>query len=190
MDDYLSKPLVPALLFSKLSDLALALMGRAGDTAAGGGAPGAAPASGDAVAAFDTAPMDNLALIMTQDDLHGVIDLFLDDVGKRIARIGAAAAQKDLAATGQEAHAIRGSADNVGALRLGHLASALEAACRDGEHDNAERIADALPAAAVSASDALCAWRDARLHAAAVTSPVADAAMTSGQPANRSGPSS
>jgi PAS domain S-box-containing protein len=170
MDDYLSKPINANVLLSKLGDLAFALKLRTGETAPVAASPPATP-SGDANVAFDPTSLETLVTIMPPGDLHDFIDLFLEQVEMRIALIAVAAAKHDHDAVGREAHAILGSAGNVGARRLGQLAGALEMACRDGERDTVERITDALAAASLSTSEALRAWRDARLRIQAVMSP-------------------
>ncbi|MDB5941934.1 MAG: response regulator [Ramlibacter sp.] len=128
MDDYLTKPLLVSALAQMLEKwLAPA---------------GAAPASPEPVAAaaasaaedpqrvvMDFARLeefrdyDDEELTMTRE----VIELFTADAPLRLQAIAAAIAAGDAHALGQAAHALRGSAGNVGAIAIQQAAAELEA---------------------------------------------------------------
>lgn len=149
MDDYLSKPLDPAALFRVLDRLAEPR------------SPAAAPSRiADPGAEFDPAPLETLASHMSRQQVAEFAAMFLDHIGGYMARIGAAAAQGDLAVLGQEVHAVAGIGGNVGAMRLSVLGRALEAACKTGRHEVASELMPQLTAAAETATAAVRRWLD------------------------------
>jgi signal transduction histidine kinase/DNA-binding response OmpR family regulator len=140
MDDYLTKPL-------QVAALAQALERWIG----GGGEPPAPPrdAAAEAPAAPAAALMDfqrleefrefdDPELSMTRD----VIALFLADAPQRLAALDAAVAAGDAHALSLAAHALKGSAGNIGATAIHQAAGALETLARDGfPADGAEQVA-------------------------------------------------
>ena len=131
MDDYLTKPL-------QLAALAQALERWTVPAAAGGNAaPAASAAASDSAAEpqlMDFARLeefrefDDAALTMT----HQVTALFLADTPPRLQAIADALAAQDAPALAAAAHALKGSAGNVGAVALQREAGALESRARGG----------------------------------------------------------
>ena len=162
MDDYLSKPLNPAMLISKLGDLALALKKPArGPALAAAASANTSPADAPTeIGILDGGRLSLLESVMPPESLREFLGLFLEQTEERAARIQAASAEGDLAALGREAHSLLGAAGNVGAVDVSRLAEALETACRAGERAAAERLGGELVAAADLAAAALRAWLD------------------------------
>jgi chemotaxis protein histidine kinase CheA len=66
----------------------------------------------------------------------------------------------DLNAIGRNAHVITGTAGNIGAMLVSHLARLLNDACEDGNPSDINRFVDELMAANVLTSDAIHNWLD------------------------------
>jgi signal transduction histidine kinase/CheY-like chemotaxis protein/HPt (histidine-containing phosphotransfer) domain-containing protein len=129
MDDYLTKPL-------QVAALAQALEKWIGGAAAAQPQPAAAPAVAPPpdVPVMDFSRLDEFKefddeeLTMTRE----VVGLFLDDTPGRLAAIDQAVAAGDAAQLATAAHALKGSAGNVGARALHVAAGELESLARAG----------------------------------------------------------
>ncbi|WCJ58884.1 PAS domain S-box protein [Fontisphaera persica] len=142
MDDYVQKPV-------ELSEL-LAAFTRAGIPIR----PAApAPAATPAPATPETSPpanpggdatlpvLDNQALLRLRqlqqagqpDPVVEMIDLFLQDLPRRLQLIGDAVHRQDAAALKNAAHSLKGSARNMGAARLAALCAELEKLGHEGQ---------------------------------------------------------
>jgi signal transduction histidine kinase/CheY-like chemotaxis protein/HPt (histidine-containing phosphotransfer) domain-containing protein len=148
VDDYLSKPLDPAILFAKLADHA-------------------ATATPRAALELDTDHLEKLGTLLPAPKLRELLRSYLGTADKQTALVGAYSAQGDLEALRREAHTIVGCAGNFGALRLSELARELEIACLAGERASAERLAGEVHEASRMASRALRAWLDVKDDASA-----------------------
>jgi signal transduction histidine kinase/CheY-like chemotaxis protein/HPt (histidine-containing phosphotransfer) domain-containing protein len=156
MDDYLTKPL-------QVGALAQALEKWIG--VSGAEQP---PALASATAASDTAgepPMDfgRLQEFRDYDDeeltmTREVIGLFLADTPQRLEAIEAAVAARDAQALATAAHALKGSAGNVGATALHKLAGKLEASAKEGWPDDAAAQAAQLQSLWESTRRAIDGW--------------------------------
>jgi CheY-like chemotaxis protein/HPt (histidine-containing phosphotransfer) domain-containing protein len=156
MDDYLTKPL-------QVGALAQALEKWIG--VSGAEQP---PALASATAASDTAgepPMDfgRLQEFRDYDDeeltmTREVIGLFLADTPQRLEAIEAAVAARDAQALATAAHALKGSAGNVGATALHKLAGKLEASAKEGWPDDAAAQAARLRSLWESTRQAIDGW--------------------------------
>src|ERR1700722_3863281 len=84
MNDYISKPINPVVLFTKLKDLAATLELEG----AGKGAPSgeASPASASAI---DTACLGTLEAMMPPEDVREFLELYLSQADERLSRIRA-----------------------------------------------------------------------------------------------------
>ena len=125
MNDYLAKPL-------QLSTLYTALV-RAMDELA---PVPPQKRNGSDTAVLDRAILDGLRELREADEPDPVaelIDLFLHDAGPRLEKIKSAIAQHDKAALIAAAHALKGSASNLGARSLAALCAALEKKAKAGE---------------------------------------------------------
>jgi HPt (histidine-containing phosphotransfer) domain-containing protein len=129
MDDYLTKPLLVAALARTLEKWL------AGEPPAAASQPSpSTPPSASPVDVIDFARLqefrdyDDEALTMTRE----VVGLFLADVPQRLDAIAAAIGADDTQALSQAAHALKGSAGNVGAVAIQRAASELEALAAAG----------------------------------------------------------
>jgi len=84
-----------------------------------------------------------------------LISLFLTESADHLAKVEALRAAGDLTAAGRTAHGLVGMAGNLGALELSVRARAFEQACRKGETDNIDVLAQDMAAAAGRAMTAL-----------------------------------
>ncbi len=155
MNDHVAKPVDPAKLFVTLLKWLPACAAKVG---AGGTAPAeAAPAD-----KADTALRSRLAAIPDLDleaglrimrgKLHSylsLLKLFVDGHGNDVQRLTMLIGQGDLRAAEQIAHALKGTAGNVGALPIHALAGALDAALKRGDgaaaQDALTPLAERLP---------------------------------------------
>lgn len=85
----------------------------------------------------------------------GFVEMFLSGAPVRIARLKALAAASDAAALAAAAHALRGSAGNVGALRLSVLFHRIEQAAQGANPAEAAALIGTLDEAYAAARDAL-----------------------------------
>jgi PAS domain S-box-containing protein len=148
MDDYLSKPLDPIMLFKKLSE-----RGRAAAAV-----PVASVRGGASTAVFDPERLETYKIHMPHDRVDELVTLFLEQIDDQIAGIRALAGAGDLALLEREAHTLAGSAGNLGADQVTEFARELQAACKVGHVANANRLAIALEDAVRGAAAALRGW--------------------------------
>jgi HPt (histidine-containing phosphotransfer) domain-containing protein len=133
MDDYLTKPLLVSALAQMLEKW-VAPAGAAPASPEPLAAPAASAADDPGPVAMDFARLeefrdyDDEELTMTRE----VIALFTADAPQRLKAIAAAIAAGDADALGQAAHALKGSAGNVGAIAIQQAAAELEALAAGG----------------------------------------------------------
>ena len=84
-----------------------------------------------------------------------LISLFLSETADHLAKVEALREAGDLTAAGRTAHGLVGMAGNLGALEFSVRARAFEQACRKGETDNIDVLAQEMTAAAGRAMTAL-----------------------------------
>ncbi|HMA09996.1 MAG TPA: response regulator, partial [Ramlibacter sp.] len=157
MDDYLTKPL-------QLAALAQALERWTAPSAVGANAAPAPVATASEEAAepqvMDFARLeefrefDDATLTMT----HQVMALFLADTPSRLQAIADAVAGQDAAALATAAHALKGSAGNVGAVALQREAGTLESRARGGFPADAAQRLQALREFWEATQAALASW--------------------------------
>ena len=152
MDDYLSKPIDNAELFSRLNDVAGGLVGR-------GRGPALVAEDCLPPATIDPARLEMIAEVMAGGEpLDEFVDVFLVNTAERINQIRRLLDCHDLDGTGREAHTLLGTAGNFGALRLSWLAAELRAACDAGNASHARDLAEGLTEAWDATSGAMRAW--------------------------------
>jgi len=153
MDDYLSKPLDPAALFSKLSDIASAIKRPL--------APVSAPPPPRAdVDGIDLAALDRLRDMIGTAEFRRLLGKFLDEFGSRIDSIGEELRAGNLAMAARQAHDLVSTSGNCGAKRICELARELERACKKGEATAADENYAKICRAAIDATAALGEMRD------------------------------
>ncbi|HZT89146.1 MAG TPA: PAS-domain containing protein [Stellaceae bacterium] len=150
MDDYVSKPLDPDILFRKL-----AFYGNAAKpTAAFHEEPPASAEPPD----FDPDGLQVLERHLPPSKVTDLVRLFLDGMPDQLCCLDAAAAVEDRAAVAAVAHSLVSAAGNIGAMKLSSLARVLETECQSGTADPiAARLMPLKDAAAATAA-ALRAW--------------------------------
>lgn len=84
-----------------------------------------------------------------------LVDKFHVTLGARVQSIQGHALAGRIAELASEAHALKGSASNLGAGRLAALCAEIEAAARTGEAENAARLVGRLAAESETARAAL-----------------------------------
>ena len=154
MDDYLSKPVNPASLLAKLAVIAEKLSLSRREPVA---VPPKSPALNDvlAKAGIETAALDTLDSVMTPADAREFVEAFRTDLATRMSRMLDTDSVETLAA---DAHALIGTAGNVGAMKVSQLAGSVEKACKAGEFASARATVAVLRRTADTASEGLEAW--------------------------------
>jgi HPt (histidine-containing phosphotransfer) domain-containing protein len=149
MDDYLSKPIDNAELYSRINNVAAGLVGR-------GAVPG--PVAADGVA-IDLARLEMIAEVMAAGEPLGeFVDVFLVNTAGRIGQICRFLDCNDLSGTGREAHTLLGTAGSFGASELSRIAGELRAACDTGDSRLARDIAGRLAQVWCATAAAMRAW--------------------------------
>jgi HPt (histidine-containing phosphotransfer) domain-containing protein len=153
MDDYLSKPVNPGALLDKLGEIAGKIVGPPPATAK--------PALDDLLekAGIETAALDTLDSVMTPEEARDFIEAFRAELATRMSRMLTAETPEALAA---DAHALIGTAGNVGAMKVSELASAVEKSCKAGDFASAQATVAVLRRTADTASEGLEAWLRAK----------------------------
>ncbi len=155
MNDYLTKPLQVAALAQALEKWIAGQEPAAGPAPSGPAAePGAAGPLMDFSRLEEFKEYDDEEQTMTRE----VITLFMADAPQRLAAIGEAIAAGDAAALARAAHALKGSASNIGAAAMHLASSTLEADAHHGlPADAAARLAS-LQTLWQKTREALASW--------------------------------
>lgn len=98
---------------------------------------------------LDPAVIENLRQLTPPgepDVLAEVLELFLQDVPRRIERLRASCAAGDAAELHKTAHSLKGSAGNIGARAMLAICRQLDDPGRVGDLTEAKRLVDALEA--------------------------------------------
>jgi len=96
---------------------------------------------------IDMTVVDELLALCDDDDPELLVDLirmFLEDGPNRVRSIETGATEGDLELVEQAAHSLKGSAGNLGAVKVQHLAEELQLAGRSGDRESAARLAERL----------------------------------------------
>lgn len=90
--------------------------------------------------AIDTSVIETLKEIMG-DDFGIIVDTFIGDTGKLVSSLTELQAQNDVEVFTRNAHSIKSSSANLGALQISALAAELEAQGKSGDISNeAEKV--------------------------------------------------
>ena len=138
MDDYLAKPVQREVLEAKLRRWVVPSLDAPPDESEE--TRQSVDAAADGVEVVDRARLEDLGLLGAGDDEESVADLFAKSVEFIIEQMQAAIAAADDEALRAAAHALKGSAANLGAGRLTPLAAELERLGRDGTLAGAEQL--------------------------------------------------
>jgi signal transduction histidine kinase/DNA-binding response OmpR family regulator len=150
MDDYISKPVSPGLLLSKLADLAGKLQQEDRPAAT---SSEVAPVNCLAAAGIESASLDTLDKVMSPEETREFVEGFCADATQRLQRMTGAA---EVTAIAPEAHALISIAGNVGAMRISQLAKSIDSACKA---DDFAIVAGMLPTLASATDEAISALR-------------------------------
>ncbi|MEK6245181.1 MAG: response regulator [Pseudomonadota bacterium] len=151
MDDYLSKPIQMQALRTAIE--------QAGRSAAGSTARPAEPAPEAAPpGAIDWSRIESLKPFDPDGSMvAGAIASFFADAPGRIRAIFEAHASGDAASLASAAHALKGSAANIGAARLQELSQGIESLAREGRLEGARKAIAGLEKSLAEARAALAA---------------------------------
>jgi signal transduction histidine kinase/DNA-binding response OmpR family regulator len=155
MDDYLSKPVNPAALLAKLGEIAEKLSPPLSEPAAGAAPEGPALSDLLARAGIETAALDTLDSVMTPAEASEFVEAFRTELALRMSRMIETDSVETLAA---DAHALVGTAGNVGAMKISELAGSVEKSCKAGEFASARATVAVLRRTADTASEGLEVW--------------------------------
>jgi len=173
MDDYLSKPLDPTTLFAALARLARPSVAALSRDAV-------EPCETDKEAIVDTSPEDGIAIfdrarvamlgqVLSAGELVEFVHMFLESLGPIANRIQERKPGQEVDGLRQEAHALVGTAGNVGALRLCHWAQQLELACEERNAAAVDQAASAVGQVLPQTRLTLLGWLDEQKIDAALT---------------------
>ncbi|MBK9373105.1 MAG: response regulator [Holophagales bacterium] len=140
MDDYVSKPIVPAELAAALEKW---LPTEEGPTLL---PPSPSVATVEALPVFDRVGFET-RLMGDADLIEEITRGFLEDVPTKLAALAEAVRQGDPAEASRQAHSLKGSSANVGAVAMSAVAGVLEAAASAGRIEAVAALAPDLEAA-------------------------------------------
>jgi CheY-like chemotaxis protein len=150
MNDYISKPIQPALLEACLKNIAA----------------GAAPVivempsrpAQDSAPILDTHTLDELGSVLSPARLEEMIAAFIADAETKVSDIAALRAEKAFDDIAKLAHNLVSSAGNLGAMRACYLARDLEQRCRRRETADTYALISRLSRACEAAGDGMTLW--------------------------------
>ncbi|HTT99067.1 MAG TPA: response regulator [Rhizomicrobium sp.] len=152
MNDYISKPVDPKLLFAKISAISGVI------------APAAPSTPEPAAPVLDISKLEELRSALPAHSLEEMIHLYLTDVDICLEKLARARARSDLELCGREAHTIVGMAGNLGVMKVSATARNLEVACRRNEVARVYPLIGELSESCVEAASALEQWMKRRVH--------------------------
>lgn len=161
MDDFVTKPLDEFALTAALKRAANFLANLSAPAAVSGPAETSSPAVSSPASSADALPTLNaraLDVYRLPDDpgaLGELIGMFLEDLPTRVAAIRTAVDTGDMEALKDAAHTLKGSAGNLGGMRLGALCAELEKQIKTANRDSLRAQAAAIEAEAEKLRTAL-----------------------------------
>jgi len=149
MDDFVTKPIEMAALEASLRRAVAFQQAALGLPSSNEGPESTPNQSHDselgALPVLDDAALQMLAVPGEPEALRELASLFQQDAARRIESIRIAVRHRDSRAASAHAHALKGSAGNLGGRRLATLLARLEASAKAGEWSAADNDADRLP---------------------------------------------
>jgi len=165
MNDYISKPIQPGLLLSKLAGIVVrdatpqSLIGNIATTRV-------EATDNDEINALpllDLRKLTDLEDALPFGALKDFVSLYFVDLEQHLASIAELSAKNDFGNVSRQAHIIIGTAGNLGAMRTSAIAQRLETACQSVGQERSRQLVGELVASCESSSAALKAWSDRRL---------------------------
>jgi signal transduction histidine kinase/CheY-like chemotaxis protein len=167
MNDYISKPIQPALLLSKLTNFGGEAARQVAQFPLVGAQTPSVPIDGDAEEVepplLDSRKLSELEEALSLTQLLNFISLYLVDLELHLTRITECRKENEFDSILLQAHIIVSIAGNLGAMRTSMTARRLEVACRSRDHELCYRLIDQLGVSCASSSAALRAWSNNRL---------------------------
>ncbi|HEY2661623.1 MAG TPA: response regulator, partial [Caulobacteraceae bacterium] len=151
MNDFISKPIDPEAFLTVIERFMGAELWGDDDE-------GVSPAANKKVEDIDVAKLLGLARMLPPERLNKVVDSYLDGSRGRLARIEELVQIGDLVSLAREAHDLKGTSGNFGALRLQAMAEQLERACLARDDAEAPRLAGEIRQASMIAWSLIEAW--------------------------------
>ena len=142
MDDYVSKPIVPADLNAALEKW----LPKEEDSTLLPPSPAMLSAAAEGFPVFDRAGFED-RLMGDAELVAEIATGFLDDVPGKLVALGAAVGRGDPAEAARQAHALKGACANVGAVAMSAVAGELEAAGIAGRIEKVTALVPELEAA-------------------------------------------
>ncbi|HEY5336749.1 MAG TPA: response regulator [Rhizomicrobium sp.] len=164
MNDYISKPVQPALLLSMLAGIAVRSTEQPLRTIASKLAPSLTTTPDEeniaTLPVLDVAKLTDLERVLSTDGLRDFILLYLVDLEQHLASIAASRANGDFESVSREAHIVVSTAGNLGALQTSEIARCLSVTCRSADHERCSLLTDKLCESCGVSSAALRLWLD------------------------------
>ena len=165
MDDYISKPVQPEILFSKLARVASSTEIRppnnSGQANSNGPSTDAIASVGEKAAVpvvLDTNKLFALSGALSSVSLANFLSLYKRDTDSHVRRVSELVERRELADAGRLAHDLVSTAGNIGANQMSALACQLEAACVEHNQTMAILLVEELIAAHTGVSSAIRNW--------------------------------
>ena len=151
MNDFISKPIDP-VAFLKVIERYM------GAELWGDDDEDISPAANKKVEDIDVAKLEGLARMLPPERLRKVVESYLDGSRARLGRIEDLVSSGDLASLAREAHDLKGTSGNFGALRLQAMAEQLERACLARDDAEAPRLTGEIRRASMIAWSLVEDW--------------------------------
>lgn len=91
---------------------------------------------------LETEQLEGLLMAAGPDGLNDILDAFWRSTNDLLSQLNGQIQSGDFAEAARTAHAIKGSASNVGANLLANIAKEMENACREGDAASLQSSAD------------------------------------------------
>ena len=167
MNDYVSKPVQPEVLFTKLAGIARVIdeaspapNAEAATLKSVSAIAGKVRPKVDAVAALDLDKLASLEGVLPPESVHDLLRLYLLDTDNHVARIREQSVEGNLDGIARTTHDIVSTAGNIGAALMCALAQRLNKACRDDDDELVKLLVAELLVANLATSDAIRDWLD------------------------------
>ncbi len=151
MNDFISKPIDPVAFLAVIERFMGAELWGDDDEEI-------SPAASRKVEDIDQSKLIGLARMLPAERLQRVVDSYLDGSRNRLTRIEDLVQSGDLVSLAREAHDLKGTSGNFGALRLQAMAEQLERACLARDDAEAPRLAGEIRQASMIAWGLIEDW--------------------------------